>query len=85
MAAGRQARCDKMLPKFSVTNPARPGSPTTTAGIPLYFTDAQALDERLAYVLARHPQLAGIAIWRLGGEDPGNWAVIRAQLASDGR
>jgi spore germination protein len=51
----------------------------------LYFTDAQALDERLAYVLARHPQLAGIAIWRLGGEDPGNWAVIRAQLASDGR
>ena len=51
----------------------------------VYFTDAQALDERLAYVLARHPQLAGIAIWRLGGEDPGNWDVLRAQLAPEGR
>lgn len=42
----------------------------------VYFTDAQALAERLAFVTARYPGIAGIAIWRLGGEDPQNWAVI---------
>jgi spore germination protein YaaH len=42
----------------------------------VYFADAAALAERLAFVAERHPQIAGIAIWRLGGEDPGNWAVI---------
>lgn len=51
----------------------------------VYFTDAQALDERLADVLARHPRLAGAAIWRLGGEDPGNWDVIRSRVAPPGR
>ena len=51
----------------------------------VYFTDAQALDERLAFLLARHPRLAGAAIWRLGGEDPDNWDVLRAQLASEGQ
>ena len=49
----------------------------------VYFTDAQALDERLSIRLAAHPQLAGIAIWRIGGEDPDNWAVIRKQLAKN--
>jgi spore germination protein YaaH len=43
----------------------------------VYFTDAQALAERLAYVFDRHPNLAGIAIWRLGGEDPANWPAIQ--------
>lgn len=42
----------------------------------VYFTDAQALAERLEFVYSRHPHLAGIAIWRLGGEDPSNWEVI---------
>ena len=27
--------------------------------------------------------LAGIAIWRLGGEDPRNWDVIRTRLVQD--
>lgn len=51
----------------------------------VYFTDAPALDARLEDVLARHPQLAGVAIWRLGGEDPGNWEVIRARVAPEGQ
>ena len=42
----------------------------------VYFTDAQALAERLAFIAERHPHIAGIAIWRLGGEDPGNWEVV---------
>jgi spore germination protein YaaH len=43
----------------------------------VYFADAQALAERLAFVAARHPELAGVAIWRLGGEDPENWEVLK--------
>ena len=27
--------------------------------------------------------LAGIAIWRLGGEDPNNWEAIRMKLVQD--
>ena len=50
----------------------------------VYFTDAQALDERLAYLMERHPRLAGAAIWRLGGEDPRNWEVIRARVGAQG-
>lgn len=42
----------------------------------VYFADAEALAERLAFVFARHPEIAGIAIWRLGGEDARNWQVI---------
>ncbi len=43
-----------------------------------YFADAQSLSERLAFARNRHPDLAGIAIWRLGGEDPANWTAIWA-------
>ena len=51
----------------------------------VYFTDAQALDERLVYLMERHPRLAGAAIWRLGGEDPGNWDVLQARVAPEAR
>ncbi len=43
----------------------------------VYFSDSRALAERLAFIVARHPDLTGIAIWRLGGEDPGNWEALR--------
>jgi spore germination protein len=43
----------------------------------VYFADAQSVEAKLAGVFARHPDLAGIAIWRLGSEDPDNWRVIR--------
>lgn len=53
------------------------GSDDDSSRHTVYFTDAQALAERLAFVAERHPDIAGIAIWRLGGEDPGNWEVIK--------
>ncbi len=43
----------------------------------VYVADAQGLRLRLRTLLARHPDLAGIAIWSLGGEDPENWSVLR--------
>ena len=46
----------------------------------VYFVDAAAVQAKLEYMFARHPDLAGVAIWRLGGEDPGNWAALRGVL-----
>lgn len=43
----------------------------------VYFNDALTMKARLDMLLAKHPNLAGIAIWRLGNEDPGNWTEIR--------
>lgn len=43
----------------------------------VYFADAENLRVKLAAIGAAHPEIAGIAIWRLGGEDPENWQVIR--------
>jgi len=39
------------------------------------------LDAKLR--LVQELDLAGIAIWRLGGEDPRNWEVIRSRLLQD--
>jgi spore germination protein YaaH len=47
----------------------------------VYFADAQSLDIRLTTLLDRHPDLAGVAIWRLGSEDPGNWEVLGDNVA----
>lgn len=43
----------------------------------IYFADAENLRVKLAAISAAHPDIAGIAIWRLGGEDPENWQAIR--------
>jgi spore germination protein YaaH len=43
----------------------------------VYFADAENLRVKLSAISAAHPDLAGIAIWRLGGEDPENWTAIR--------
>lgn len=43
----------------------------------VYFADSVSLQTKLEAVLIAHPNIAGIAIWRLGGEDPDNWLVIR--------
>lgn len=43
----------------------------------VYFADAENLRVKLPAISAAHPDLAGIAIWRLGGEDPENWRAIR--------
>jgi hypothetical protein len=41
------------------------------------FSDAHTLAHRLAVLLPRYPQLGGVAIWGIGGEDPANWDVLR--------
>ncbi|KAB8139906.1 glycoside hydrolase [Chloroflexia bacterium SDU3-3] len=46
-----------------------------------YFATKSSLDAKLA--LVQQLDLAGIAIWRLGGEDPENWTVIRQRLLQD--
>ena len=42
----------------------------------VYFNDAETLRQRLQAAFERHPALAGVAIWALGGEDPENWTII---------
>lgn len=46
----------------------------------VYFADAENLRVKLPAISAAHPDLAGIAIWRLGGEDPENWRAIRGWI-----
>ena len=48
----------------------------------VFFADALSVGTKLEAVFAAHPDLAGIAIWRLGGEDPANWGEIRAWAMS---
>jgi spore germination protein YaaH len=46
----------------------------------VYFNDGETLAGRLALLREKHPKVAGIAIWPLGGEDPANWTAIRDAL-----
>jgi spore germination protein len=46
-----------------------------------YFATSRSLQAKLE--LVQRVDLAGIAIWRLGGEDPQNWDVIRGKLVED--
>jgi spore germination protein YaaH len=43
----------------------------------IYVADAGALDYKLSWLLAQFPDLGGVAIWGLGGEDPANWDILR--------
>ena len=47
----------------------------------VWFATSRSLEAKLG--LVQDLDLAGIAIWRLGGEDPQNWDVIRAKLVQD--
>jgi spore germination protein len=44
----------------------------------VWFTDHRSLQAKLS--LVEQQDLAGIAIWRLGNEDPKNWDVVRKQM-----
>jgi spore germination protein YaaH len=46
----------------------------------VYFQDSTAIADKLQVVLVDHPAIAGIAIWSMGGEDPGSWTVIHSEL-----
>lgn len=50
-------------------------------GRKVWFATSRGLDAKLG--LVQELDLAGIAIWRLGGEDPKNWEAIRARLVQD--
>ncbi len=47
----------------------------------VWFATSTGLDAKLK--LVQELDLAGIAIWRLGGEDPSKWGVIRDRLVED--
>lgn len=47
----------------------------------VWFATSSGLDAKLR--LVQELDLAGIAIWRLGGEDPRNWEIIRTRLLQD--
>lgn len=47
----------------------------------VWFTDYRSLQSKLD--LVEKQDLAGIAIWRLGNEDPQNWNVVRKQLVEN--
>jgi spore germination protein len=45
----------------------------------VYVPDARAIALKLRWVRQTHPEIAGIAIWRLGGESPDHWAAIQRE------
>lgn len=47
----------------------------------VWFATKRSLEAKLG--LVQQYDLAGVAIWRLGGEDPENWSVIRRKLVED--
>jgi spore germination protein YaaH len=45
----------------------------------VYIPDAQAIADKIRLARQRHPGIAGVAIWRLGGESTEHWAAIRRE------
>lgn len=43
----------------------------------IYFADSVGIEYKLLQALSEFPQLGGVAIWGIGGEDPANWDVLR--------
>jgi spore germination protein len=52
------------------------------AGVPhtVWFENSQSLDAKLQLTAAWN--VGGVELWRLGGEDPENWSVLRARFGS---
>lgn len=50
-----------------------PGLPAQT----IYVADAIGLEYKLDLIMEEFPELGGVAIWGIGGEDPANWGIIR--------
>mgnify|MGYP005844551069 CR=1 FL=1 len=42
-----------------------------------YYQDVQALQGRIHLIHNHFPQIGGVALWRLGGEDPSVWEALR--------
>lgn len=52
---------------------------TDSAGVvhTVYFQDRKAIAAKFRYARTRSPAIAGIAIWVMGGEDPGFWPLLK--------
>jgi spore germination protein len=46
----------------------------------VYFQDRTALVAKLAVLTKAHPDIAGVAIWVMGGEDPRFWPLLADRL-----
>ena len=46
----------------------------------VYFQDRAAIGAKLDVLRLRHPGIAGVAIWVMGGEDPRFWPLLAARL-----
>jgi spore germination protein YaaH len=44
----------------------------------IYFADSIGIDYKLRTILNEFPNLGGVAIWGISGEDPANWDILRA-------
>lgn len=44
----------------------------------IVFADSVAIEYKVEQILSAFPDLGGVAIWGIGGEDPANWDVLRA-------
>lgn len=44
----------------------------------VYVADSIGLEYKLDLILEAFPELGGVSIWGLGGEDPANWDILRA-------
>ena len=49
----------------------------------IYVADAVGLAYKLDVLLSAYPDLGGVAIWGIGGEDPQLWDVLRARHTRD--
>jgi spore germination protein YaaH len=45
----------------------------------VYIPDARAIALKVRQARHRHPDMAGVAIWRLGGESPDHWLAIQRE------
>jgi spore germination protein len=46
----------------------------------VYFQDTIAVKRKTAWMSTKRPQIAGMAIWVMGGEDPALWPEIASQM-----
>jgi spore germination protein len=75
----------RALEKFGLAYEYEPGImeavlKIAVVGLPkqtIYVADAVGLEFKLEQVLAAYPDLGGLAIWGIGGEDPALWDVVQ--------
>lgn len=44
----------------------------------VYFQDAAAFQAKTNLLSEKHPNIGGVTVWRVGGEDPAMWNVMQA-------